>query len=273
MNNWFSPINAFFGGFGGFGGFNMCNLFSNPFSTSGMSMFGLNNIWSTFNCNCFSNNNYNFSNLASNSVFYNLGFDSFWNNSINAGGSGTGAVKAEKPTAKISKTEKYEYVSPSNTNEYTQYASENGIHETKMPDGSKVLACRWSKFEKCQPEWIELQQHMLKAAKDLGLTLVYSDVTRTVAASNAGRAKKGNLVLAGGESPHNYGVAADIVLVKDGKVVNPNSKIQTDFANKVREYSNNRIEWGGEWNKKGERHHFQIRNWKGKYKNSKYLVG
>ncbi len=153
------------------------------------------------------------------------------------------------------------------------FKNQYGVSEKTLPDGTKVLACRWSRFNKCQQEWIELQQPMLKAAKNLGLTLVYSDVERTVAESNAGRAKKGALVCRGGESPHNYGVAADIVLFKNGQAVDVNSSLQTAFAQKVKENSNNRIEWGGDWSKQGERHHFNIRGWEQKYKNSSNLVG
>ena len=153
------------------------------------------------------------------------------------------------------------------------FINKYGVTEKTMPDGTKVLACRWSKFAKAQPEWVELQHAMLRAAKDLGLTLVYSDVTRTIAASNAGRAKKGDLVCRGGESPHNYGVAADIVLFQNGKEVNVNSETMTAFARKAQEYSNGRIEWGGDWRKKGERHHFNIKGWEKTYKRSEYLVG
>ena len=114
---------------------------------------------------------------------------------------------------------------------------------------------------------------MLRAASDLGLTIVYSDVERTVAESNAGRARKGALVCKGGQSPHNYGVTADIVLFRNGQPVGVNSDLQTQFAQKAREYSNNRIKWGGEWSKQGERHHFEVRDWQNRYKNPGNLVG
>ncbi len=152
-------------------------------------------------------------------------------------------------------------------------AREYGVTEKTMPNGTKVLACRWSKFDKCRPEWIEQQKYLLQAAKEHGFTLLYSDVTRTVAESNAGRAKKGSLVCRGGESPHNYGVAVDIVCYKNGKVVSVDSAEYKAFAQRAVELSNNRIEWGGEWRKKGERHHFNMRDWKGSYKRSEYLVG
>ena len=157
-------------------------------------------------------------------------------------------------------------IDPAAVNEYN-------VREVTMPNGLKVLACDFSLFDKAQPEWLDQQQYLLKAADELGLTILYSDVTRTVAASNAGRAKKGSLVLAGGQSPHNYGVATDLVLYKDGKAVGVNSELQTEFAHKAVEYSGGKIEWGGEWDKKGERHHFQLRNWKDTYKSPEYLVG
>ncbi len=148
-----------------------------------------------------------------------------------------------------------------------------GVTEKTMPNGTKVLACRWSRFDKCRPEWIEQQQYLLQAAKEHGFTLLYSDVTRTVAESDAGRAKKGNLVCKGGESPHNYGVAVDIVCYKNGKAVSVESAEYKAFAQRAVQLSNNKIEWGGEWRKKGEKHHFNIRNWKNAYKRVEYLVG
>ncbi len=156
-------------------------------------------------------------------------------------------------------------VSPADRKKY-------GVQETTLPDGTTVLACRWSKFDKCQPEWLEQQQPLLQAAAEQGMTLVYSDVTRTVAESNAGRAKKGSLVCKGGESPHNYGTAVDIVLYKDGKAVSVNSAEYKAFAKNAVALSDEKIEWGGEWRKQGERHHFNLRGWK-KYKSAEYLVG
>lgn len=154
-----------------------------------------------------------------------------------------------------------------------EYRERYGMKEKTLPNGLKANACGWSRFSKCQPEWLGLQKYMLQAAEELGLTLVYSDVERTVAESDAGRAKKGDIVCKGGDSPHNYGVAADIVLFKDGKAVSSASSLQEQFANEVRRLSGNRIEWGGEWTKKGERHHFELRDWESKYKSQQYLVG
>lgn len=179
------------------------------------------------------------------------------------------------PQTKVRKERKAEYFanSTSSSGVPSNALHQYGIATKSMPNGTNVLACRWSNFNKCRPEWVEQQKHLLQAAKEHGFTLVYSDVTRTVAESNAGRAKKGSLVCKGGESPHNYGVAVDIVCYKNGKEVSVNSPEYTAFAQRATELSGNKIEWGGEWSKKGERHHFNLRNWKSSYKRNEYLVG
>ncbi len=142
---------------------------------------------------------------------------------------------------------------------------------TSTINGSKVYVCNWSSFSKSQPEWLGLQKHMIEAAEELGLTLVYSDMDRSVSASNAARKKKGNIVAAGGKSPHNYGTACDICLFKDGKQVSTKSAQFREFANLVKQKSNNQIAWGGDWNKKNEEHHFELRNWK-KYQKDEYKI-
>lgn len=190
-------------------------------------------------------------------------FNSFANSNVSWSSSSTTAAKPSKK-AKSSES------SPSTLEDYKK---EYGLTEKTLPNDLKVQACRWSKFDKCQPEWLDLQKYMLQAAEELGLTLVYSDVTRTVEESNKGRAKKGNLVAKGGESPHNYGVAADIVLFKDGKAIGATSDLQKQFANRVKELSGNKIAWGGDWKKKGESHHFELKGWREKYKKPEYLVG
>ena len=146
-----------------------------------------------------------------------------------------------------------------------------GVTEKTLPDGTTVFACRWSKFEQCQPEWLRQQQYILQAAEESGFTVLYSDVERTVAASNAGRARKGALVCKGGESPHNYGTAADLVVYKNGRSVNVNSAEYTAFARRAIELSGGKIECGINWRKQGERHHFELRNWRD-YKQSQYLI-
>lgn len=153
------------------------------------------------------------------------------------------------------------------------FKNKYGVTEKTLADGRKVLACRWSRFDNAQREWVDTLKYFEQAAADLGCDLVYSDIERTVAESNKARAKKGSLVCKGGQSPHNYGVAADFVLFKDGKEVNVNSDLQKAVVDRAIALSGNKIESGIYWRKKGERHHIELSNWQSKYKNSYCLVG
>ena len=157
------------------------------------------------------------------------------------------------------------------TSNWNNFSKKNGVKKITIA-GSEVYACRWSNFSNSQPEWLEMQKYMIEAAEELGYTLVYSDMDRTVAASNAGRAKKGDIVVKGGQSPHNYGVATDICLFKNGKMLSSKSADFAKFAELVKEKSNNRIAWGGDWTKQNEEHHFELRGWRDKYKNADCLI-
>ena len=104
----------------------------------------------------------------------------------------------------------------------------------------------------------------MQAADEMGLTLVYSCVERTVAESDALRAQATDkrTVAPGGSSTHNFGIAADIRLYnKKGERIPIESPLYAEFANKVKRLSNNAIEWGGDWPDIGndERWHFNIR--------------
>ena len=153
------------------------------------------------------------------------------------------------------------------------FCEQNKIREMTLPNGTKVLGTCLTRFDKCQSEWLKLQKYMIQAADEMGLTLVYGDVVRTVAQSNYGRKKKGGKVAPGKESPHNYGVAADIVLFDHGKVIDKASKTQKKFAKRVKELSGDKIKWGGDFvNKPDEEHHFELADWRDKYYNPRYLV-
>ena len=136
------------------------------------------------------------------------------------------------------------------------------VHEMTLPDGTPILVCGNTKFDNCQQEWLDQQKYFSRAAEELGITILYGDVTRTIASSDAGRARKGNIVAQGGRSPHNYGVAIDIVLYKDGHSIG--SSTQTEFAQLVQQYSDGQINWGGNWSA-SERHHYELSDWRSKY--------
>lgn len=177
--------------------------------------------------------------------------------------------KKQKPAQKEKKYDNT--TSAVNTSSWKNFSQKNGVRKINI-EGSEVYACKWSKFSKSQPEWLGMQKYMIEAAEELGLTLVYSDMDRTVATSNACHAKKGSIVVKGGQSPHNYGVATDICLFKNGKLLSSKSTDFAEFAELVKEKSNYRITWGGDWNKKNEEHHFELTGWRDKYKKEENLI-
>lgn len=165
-----------------------------------------------------------------------------------------------------------------------EFRERYGVTEKTLLNGLTVLACRWSRFDKCQKEWLDMQKHILKAAEELGLTVVYSDVERTNAESEAGYQQKGNMVVRRGGA-HNHGVAADIRLFKDGKPISSTSDLQRQFAARVKELSGGKITWGGDFGGTAtvngkqvsrasvEGHHFELTNWREKYGGEEYSIG
>ncbi|MCM1265089.1 MAG: M15 family metallopeptidase [Candidatus Gastranaerophilales bacterium] len=141
---------------------------------------------------------------------------------------------------------------------------------TQLPDGTEVLTFNYTKVDQMQPEMVEKIKEFQRIADEMGMTFVISDGTRSVAESNAARARKGTFVAAGGKSPHNYGVAIDIALYKDGKMVGGSE--YTEYANRVKAEAH--VDWGGDWGsygKKYETQHFQLASWK-RYKTSDNLI-
>lgn len=201
---------------------------------------------------------------------FNFGFN--LTNSINIYGFNNNLTPKISLTSSTNKNQKTynNTASAVNTSTWNNFVKTYGVTE-KTINGSKVYACRWSSFSKSQSEWLGMQQYMLEAAEELGLTLVYSDMDRSVSASNAARKKKGNIVAEGGKSPHNYGTACDICLFKDGVAVSAKSALFRQFAELAKQKSGNRIAWGGDWRKKNEEHHFELRDWK-KYQTDQYKI-
>ena len=146
-----------------------------------------------------------------------------------------------------------------------KYAKECKVKELELPNGLKVLVNKYNYWDKSQPQWDDLQKYMIQAANMYGLTIVYSEVCRTVSTSNASREQKGSCVAPGGKSPHNYGVAADIWVFKDGELVSNNTDLYRKFVDKAIELSGGRIKWGGYYRDRDlavkERHHFEIDGW------------
>ena len=154
------------------------------------------------------------------------------------------------------------------------FKRDNGVKEITLDNGLKINATIYTKLKGVQSEWLDQLKYMQQAADELGLVLVFGELSRTVEISNTGNQNKGSVVAKGGSSPHNYGVAADILLFDkaSGKTINKISTIQEKFANRVKELSSGKIAWGGDWNKPNEEHHFELADWKESYKKTENLI-
>lgn len=154
------------------------------------------------------------------------------------------------------------------------FQRDNGVKEITLDNGLKINATIYTKLKGVQSEWLDQLKYMQQAADELGLVLVFGELSRTVEISNTGNQNKGSVVAKGGSSPHNYGVAADILLFDkaSGKTINKISTIQEKFANRVKELSSGKIAWGGDWNKPNEEHHFELADWKDSYKKTENLI-
>ena len=146
-----------------------------------------------------------------------------------------------------------------------------GAKIAKLPDGTEVLTFNYTKLDQMKKEFTDKIPEFQRIAGEMGLTFVISDGSRSVAESNAARARKGNSVAKGGSSPHNYGVAIDIALYKDGKQVSGTQF--NEFARRVKAETG--VTWGGDWGsfgRKYETQHFELANWRSKYKNQDNLI-
>lgn len=142
-------------------------------------------------------------------------------------------------------------------------------------DGYQYFHTPWGRYRKgiIQDELLEKLQLVEQFARENNLILVRNDGERTNAESNAGRAKKGSLVCKGGQSPHNYGTAADLMLYdKNGKCYD---FAKTNEGRMIGEYAQSvGLRWGalkkygGDYSKKAdEQHHFELPNWEARFKN------
>lgn len=102
---------------------------------------------------------------------------------------------------------------------------------------------------------------LLKVMKKLGYDVTIYQGFRSIEEQNKlyaqGRTKPGAIVTnaKGGESLHNYGVAADIVFVRNGR---PSWAENHPWATLGKEGEKLGFEWGGRWISFQDRPHFQL---------------
>lgn len=140
----------------------------------------------------------------------------------------------------------------------------NQISVKTLPNGQKVLTFGYTNYKDLKPEMQDQIAVFNEVAAEKGYTFVMSDGFRSIAESNAARARKGNLVAPGGQSPHNYGAAFDCGVYKKGGQGLSRDE-WTAFTREVQRRTNN-ITWGGDFkNKSCEVWHFELTDWR-KYK-------
>ena len=134
-----------------------------------------------------------------------------------------------------------------------------------LPNGTQVLTFGYTNYKNIRPEMQEQIALFNEVAAEKGYTFVISDGFRSIAESNAARARKGDMVAPGGSSPHNYGAAFDCGVYKSGGKDLSREEWEA-FSAEIKKRSNGAIAWGGDFKTKSyEVWHYELSDWK-KYK-------
>lgn len=118
-----------------------------------------------------------------------------------------------------------------------------------------------------QPAFAEKASRVLHRCEELGVKLVVTCTWRTNAEQDKlyaqGRTAPGKVVTwaKAGQSAHNFGLAMDVVPVRDGKAIwDASDDAWQIYGQAVRAEG---LEWAGDWTKdKREMPHCQMPNWK-----------
>ncbi len=105
------------------------------------------------------------------------------------------------------------------------------------------------------------KEFIIRAERELGIKLRVVSALRTWAEQDKlyaqGRTSPGNIVTKakGGESLHNFGLAIDVVEIKNGKAIwnNPNWNKIAGLGKQIG------FTWGGDWKSFKDKPHFEIR--------------
>ena len=74
------------------------------------------------------------------------------------------------------------------------FKRDNGVKEITLDNGLKINATIYTKLKGVQSEWLDQLKYMQQAADELGLVLVFGELSRTVEISNTGNQNKGSVV-------------------------------------------------------------------------------
>ena len=131
------------------------------------------------------------------------------------------------------------------------------IAEEIVP-GYYVQKGKYLNTKDLKPYMKEAIVKMDKKAKELGYTLVIIDGFRSHATQAAAKKRKPKLCAPAGKSAHEYGVAVDVALFKNGKQVGDIKRQVPEFGRYAQSLG---LEWGANWRTKYEPWHFNFNNW------------
>lgn len=132
------------------------------------------------------------------------------------------------------------------------------IVKKEIIPGYYINQGNYSNTKGLKPYMKETLVKLDKKAKELGYTLVVVDGFRSHKAQAAAKKRKPKLCATPGKSAHEYGVAIDLALYKDGKKVSDIYKSVPEFGQYAQSLG---LEWGATWKTKYEPWHFNYKNW------------
>ena len=139
-------------------------------------------------------------------------------------------------------------------------AKDSNPSPTPTPSGSSYDERTAQKIAKLHPKMRANALRFIGAAKAKGINIFVTSSLRTFAEQtklyNQGRTAPGGIVTnaKAGQSFHNYGLAIDVAVLKDGKI---DWKTDWDVLGKLGKQ--NGLEWGGDFKSFVDRPHFQMK--------------
>lgn len=145
----------------------------------------------------------------------------------------------------------------------------------EITPGNYITKGKYLNVSNLKPYMKDALVKLDKKAKELGYTMAVIDGFRSHETQAAAKKKKPKLCAPAGKSAHEYGVAVDLALFKDGKQVTDIYKVVPEFGRYAQSLG---LEWGAEWKSKYEPWHFNFNNWQyladvsGEYKRWNHLA-
>ena len=170
-------------------------------------------------------------------------------------------TEPQETDAEITRAEKVT-ASAVQTNPKTQKAEKrlarSGYVTEEIVPGCYIHKMKYVNTKDLKPYMKETLAKLSKKAEELGYTLVVSDGFRSHQQQINLKKRKPKLAATPGKSAHEYGVAVDIGLAKNGKLVGDIYKKVPEFGRYAQSLG---LEWGATWKTKYEPWHFNFQNW------------